>query len=89
MIFNHILSRISRPESGNCITLTMVAMSVLLAERGRSSNSGMEKEPVEKPQKGEFVSIPESYHRVNDSKYGMAVLVCCVYRSAGKALSRQ
>lgn len=40
VIFNHILSRISRPESGSCITLTMVAMSVLLADRGRSSNSG-------------------------------------------------
>lgn len=40
VIFNHILSLISRPESGSCITLTMVAMSVLLADRGRSSNSG-------------------------------------------------
>lgn len=39
VIFNHILSRISRPESGSCITLTMVAMSVLLADRGKSSNS--------------------------------------------------
>lgn len=46
VIFNHILSRISRPESGNCITLTMVAMSVLLADRGRSSNSGVGEEIV-------------------------------------------
>lgn len=46
VIFNHILSRISRPESGNCITLTMVAMSVLLADRGKSSNSGMGEEIV-------------------------------------------
>lgn len=46
VIFNHILSRISRPESGNCITLTMVAMSVLLADRGRSSNSGAGEEFV-------------------------------------------
>lgn len=48
VIFNHILSRISRPESGNCITLTMVAMSVLLADRGKSSNSGMGEELVRK-----------------------------------------
>lgn len=48
VIFNHILSRISRPESGNCITLTMVAMSVLLADRGKSSNSGMGEEVVRK-----------------------------------------
>lgn len=39
VIFNHILSRISKPESGSCITLTMVAMSVLLADRGKSSSS--------------------------------------------------
>lgn len=43
VIFNHILSRISRPESGSCITLTIVAMSVLLADRGKSSNSGIKK----------------------------------------------
>ena len=48
VIFSHILSRISRPESGNCITLTMVAMSVLLADRGKSSNSGMGEEFWEK-----------------------------------------
>lgn len=44
VIFSHILSRISRPESGNCITLTMVAMS-LLTVKGDSSSS-------EKPEKG-------------------------------------
>lgn len=41
VIFNHILSRISRPESGSCITFTMVAMSVFVADRGKSSNSGI------------------------------------------------
>lgn len=46
VIFNHILSRISRPESGSCITLTIVAMSVLLAHRGRSSNSGGRKKQI-------------------------------------------
>lgn len=46
VIFNHILSLISRPESGSCITLTMVAMSVLLADRGRSSNSGRREKEI-------------------------------------------
>lgn len=46
VIFNHILSRISRPESGNCITLTIVAMSVLFADRGRSSSSAATEEFV-------------------------------------------
>lgn len=38
VIFNHILSRISRPESGSCMTLTIVAMS-LFTVKGDSSNS--------------------------------------------------
>lgn len=42
VIFNHILSRISRPESGSCITLTIVAMS-LFTVKGDSSNSKREK----------------------------------------------
>jgi len=39
VIFSHILSLISSPESGTCITFTMVAMSVFPTVRGRSSNS--------------------------------------------------
>lgn len=39
VIFSHILSLISSPESGSCITFTMVAMSVFPTVRGRSSNS--------------------------------------------------
>lgn len=46
VIFNHILSRISKPESGSCITLTIVAMSVLFADRGRSSSSAATEENV-------------------------------------------
>lgn len=42
VIFNHILSRISRPESGSCITLTIVAMS-LFTVKGDSSNSKRKK----------------------------------------------
>lgn len=42
VIFNHILSRISRPESGSCITLTIVAMS-LFTVKGDSSNSRRKK----------------------------------------------
>lgn len=42
VIFNHILSRISRPESGSCITLTIVAMS-LFTVKGDSSNSRSKK----------------------------------------------
>lgn len=50
VIFNHILSRISSPESGNCITFTMVAMSVLLTDRGKSSNSKRGKKKKKKNQ---------------------------------------
>lgn len=43
VIFNHILSRISRPESGSCMTLTIVAMS-LFTVKGDSSNSKKKRE---------------------------------------------
>lgn len=93
VIFNHILSRISRPESGSCITLTMVAMSVLLADRGRSSNSGVKKKTdsgeTRKNRNKSLNATGQRQRWLVDHRYVATVGISCLYHSVGMALSRR